>query len=123
MGRSNKCGGKPRAKKSKKCAGKGSKSGDIVFASSMKAKRFIDSKLEGQTIECVGGINGVLGPRLQQSGVCNAKDLSCKLQGYTKRNYLRFIMKVGPLVTILIYHCQLGDIYLYYKDMLLHYRA
>ena len=102
--KSNKCGGKVRAKKSKKCGGKSGKGGDIVFASSMKAQRFIDSKLEGQTIESVGGINGVLGPRLQQSGVCNAKDLSCKLRGYTKRNYLRFIMKVSPLVTILIYH-------------------
>ena len=102
MGRSNKCGGKATKKtvrKSKKCS---SKTGDIQFASSMKAKRFIDSKLEGQSIECVGGINGVLGPRLQESGCCNAKDLACKLRGYTKRNYLRYIMKVGPLITALI---------------------
>ena len=108
MGRSNKCGGKIRSKskKSKKCG----KRSDIKFASSMKAKCFIKAKLEGQTIESVGGINGVLGPRLQQSGVCNAKDLSCKLRGYTKRNYLRYIMKVGPLVTILIYHSDRGHL-------------
>ena len=111
MGRSNKCGGKATKKnvrKSKKC----SKRRDIKFASSMKAKRFINAKLEGQSIECVGGINGVLGPRLQKSGCCNAQDLACKLQGFTKRNYLRYIMKVGPLITILIYHCQLGDTYI-----------
>ena len=110
MGRSNKCGKQTKVSrpKSKKC----SKRSDIKFGSSMKAKRFIKQKLEGQSIECVGGINGALGPRLQESGCCNAQDLACKLRGFTKRNYLRYIMKVGPLITILIYRYQLGDIYI-----------
>ncbi|KAK2192843.1 hypothetical protein NP493_21g01033 [Ridgeia piscesae] len=91
MGRSNKCGKQTKVSrpKSKKC----SKRSDIKFGSSMKAKRFIKQKLEGQSIECVGGINGALGPRLQESGCCNAQDLACKLRGFTKRNYLRYIMK------------------------------
>lgn len=67
--------------------------GDIVFANSKKAKLFNRTALEDASIESVGGINGVLGSKLQNAGVCNARDLSNKKREMTKRNYLRFIMK------------------------------
>ena len=69
-------------------------SSDIVFAGSKKAKLFNSEGIEDKSIEAVGGINGVLGARFKKAGVCTAKDLSCKMREMTKRNYLRYVMKV-----------------------------
>ena len=80
MGKTSKCGTK-----------------NISFASSEKARRFECAKLKGKTVEDVGGIDGVLGGRLRKSGTKSAKDLTCLMQGMTKRKYLRFIMKVRLL--------------------------
>ncbi|KAI0208778.1 hypothetical protein LSAT2_006574 [Lamellibrachia satsuma] len=66
---------------------------DIVFANSMKSKRFVREKISGKTVEAVGGINGVLGRRLNEAGVGSAIKLSCKMRGMTKRKYLRYMMK------------------------------
>ena len=70
-------------------------SGDIIFANSKKSKIFEGAKLEGQDVEAVGGLGVVLGGRLKKAGVCTAEDLSCKMTGMTKRNYIRYIMAVG----------------------------
>lgn len=60
----------------------------------MKSKRFVREKISGKTVEAVGGINGVLGRRLNEAGVGSAIKLSCKMRGMTKRKYLRYMMKV-----------------------------
>ena len=75
-------------------AKKGACSKDIVFGSSRKAKQFIGAKMGRQTVEAVGGINGVLGSRLKKAGVGSAKKLTCKMREMTKRNYLRYMMEV-----------------------------
>ena len=83
-------------KKSRKGGkGKGACGKDIKFASSMKAKLFIKEQMKRKSVETVGGINGVLGCRLADSGIGTAKKLSGKVQGMTKRKYLRFMMKVS----------------------------
>ena len=78
--------GKPKSKSGCK--------GDIKFANSKKSKKFECATLEGQDVEAVGGLSVVLGGRLKKAGVCTAEDLSCKMTGMTKRNYLRYIIKV-----------------------------
>ena len=94
MAKSQKCG-KAKAKGNKAKAGKGACSKDIKFASSMKAKLFIKEQMKGKCVEAVGGINGILGRRLADSGVGTAKKLSGKMLGMTKRKYLRYMMKVS----------------------------
>ena len=74
--------------------GKGACGKDIEFASSRKARQFIGAKMGHQTVEAVGGIDGALGCRLKKAGVGSAKLLSSKMQEMTKREYLRYIMKV-----------------------------
>jgi len=75
-------------------SGRGACGKDIEFASSRKAQQFIGAKMGRQTVEAVGGIDGALGCRLKQAGVGSAKKLSCKMQEMTKRDYLRYMMKV-----------------------------
>lgn len=77
---------------------------DIIFAGSRKAKVFENAKLRGKTVEDVGGINGVLGRRLRKAGHRTATSLSCQLSGMTKRNYLRYIMKVFVFMTFTCGH-------------------
>ena len=96
MGKSRKGACGKTMKKSRKGgkAKKGACSKDIVFGSSMKAKRFICDKMAGKNVEAVGGINGVLGKRLGCAGFESAEKLTCQMKLMTKRNYLRFMMKV-----------------------------
>ena len=83
-----------RSRKGGKGKGKGACGKDIKFGSSMKARQFIGAKMGRQTVEAVGGINGVLGSRLKTAGVGTAKKLTCKMREMTKRNYLRYMMEV-----------------------------
>ena len=75
--------------------GKGACGKDTEYASSRKARQFIGAKMGRQTaLEAVGGIDGALGSRLKKAGVRSAKQLSAKMQEMSKREYLRYIMKV-----------------------------
>ena len=69
--------------------------GNIKFANSKKSKKFVRTCIKGECVDAVGGIHRVLGGRLNKAGICNAKDLSCKMRRMTKRKYLRFVMKVS----------------------------
>ena len=64
------------------------------FATSMKAQRFVCDKLKGKKVRAIGGINGALGRRLEDSGICTASKLSCKVKKMTKRKFMRYMLKV-----------------------------
>ena len=103
MAKSRKCGkAKAKGSKAKGGKGKGACSKDIKFASSMKAKRFIKSRLDGKSVRAVGGINGALGKRLKKAGFDTAAKLSCEVKKMTKRNFMRYMLKVLYYVRIYI---------------------
>ena len=77
------------------------------FANTMKAQRFICNKMAGKNVRAVGGINGALGRRLEKAGFGCADKLSCKVKKMTKRNFMRYMLKVLYYVRIYILY-QLG---------------
>ena len=67
---------------------------NTCFATSKKANRFICDKMAGKNVQAVGGINGALGKRLKKDGFGSAAELSCKVKKMTKRNFMRYMLKV-----------------------------
>ena len=67
---------------------------NTCFATSKKAQLFICKEMKGKNVQAVGGINGALGKRLKKDGFGSAAELSCKVKKMTKRNFMRYMLKV-----------------------------
>ena len=87
--------------KTKAKSGKDDYDNNTYFATSMKAQRFICDKIKGKNVQAVGGINGALGCRLKKAGFGSASKLSCEVKKMTKRNFMRYMLKV--LYYVLLY--------------------
>ena len=80
--------------KTKAKSGKGGYDNNTYFATSMKAQRFICKEMKGKNVKAVGGIQNALGGRLQDAGFDSASKLSCEVKKMTKRNFMRYMLKV-----------------------------
>ena len=89
-------------------AKKGACSKDIKFASSMKAKCFIKTKMAGKSVKAVGGIQHALGKKFKKAGFGTAEKLSCEAKTMTKRNFMRYMLEV--LYSVFTYYIDWAQI-------------